>query len=238
MGQLDLQCITLAGSRFIGMAYTFLTATQQNYRSFDDFTHVVLVQSNPNPQNLTTLSWSLLSAWPRTANVKSDIYSSLACHVNPLTGVFTMMSNFSGNNLAPTSSYHRSVLESVQPRPPGGFQYTPPVGHDGPGKWADFGVSQDYEWGNVSATFDLFTWPGSSDLYQARIGSPTVGTIHLSLFTITAGTLLGGPAMFINVANYTLVRNNHTTLYSGLKNCQDKKNQQHRDRAGASIIYT
>ncbi|KAF9145815.1 hypothetical protein BGX30_006587 [Mortierella sp. GBA39] len=200
MDQLDLKCITLAGSRLIGMAYALPTASYTERRSYDDLTHVVLIQSNPNPQELTTLSWSLISAWPRTPNRLSDIYSSLACHVDPLTGVFTMMSNFSGNNLA-GDSYQRMSLQAMPLRPPGGFQYTPPVAGIGPGTWADFGVSQDYEWGNVSATFDLFNWPGTSELYQARIENTTVGTIQLSLLTSTAVT---GPATFTNVANYTL----------------------------------
>ncbi|KAF9543163.1 hypothetical protein EC957_001225 [Mortierella hygrophila] len=183
------------------MAYALPSASYPQRKSYYDFSHIVLIQSNPNPQNLTTLSWSLISAWPRTANTLSDIYSSLACHVDPLTGVFTMMSNFSGNNPA-GDSYQN--LQSMPLRPPGGFQYTPPVAGIGPGKWADFGVSQDYEWGNVSATFDLFNWPGTSELYQARIGNSTVGTIQLSLLTSTAATLAGGPATFTDVANYTL----------------------------------
>ncbi|KAF9143942.1 hypothetical protein BG015_000247 [Linnemannia schmuckeri] len=206
MGRLNLQCITLAGSRFIGMAYTTPTASYENPRNSDDFTHVVLIQSNFNPRNLISLSWSLISAWPRIANVQSDIYSSLTCHVNPETGVFTMMSNFSGNNFP---SYYdapqRSLYQSVPLRRPGGFQYTPSLGGVGPGKWADFVVNtQDYEWGNVSATFDVFSWPGTSDLYQARIGNAAVGTIHFAQLTTTAETIAGGPAIFINVANYTL----------------------------------
>ncbi|KAH7042984.1 hypothetical protein BKA57DRAFT_118159 [Linnemannia elongata] len=205
MGKLDLQCITLAGSRFIGLAYTCPTASYPEHSTHDDFTHVVLIQSNPNPQNLTNLSWSLISAWPRTANIRSDLYSSLACHVNPLTGVFTLMSNFSGNLFDDRYNYGQKWdLESVPLRPPGGFQYIPPSRGGRPEMWADIGLNSNYGWGNVSATFDLFTWPGSLQLYHARIGNTVNGTINLSMLFPSPETMPDGPSKFVNVANYTL----------------------------------
>jgi hypothetical protein len=110
-------------------------------------------------------------------------------------------------------------------RPPGGFQYTPPLGTGvggAGGTWGDVGLMQGYEWGDVAATYDLFTWPGSSDLYHARIGNLATGTIYLAILTSAAETMAGGPAMLSNVANYTLVRN-HNTPRCTKKLCQKKQ---------------
>ncbi|KAG0373411.1 hypothetical protein BGX24_011741 [Mortierella sp. AD032] len=201
MGILELECITLSGSRFVGMSYTFPTAevSSSNPGDSTNYTHVALVQSNLNPMNLSNLTWSLVSIWPRKISYLSDKYSSLTCHSDPNTGVFTMMSNFSANN-APSSVY----LDTSTLRQPGGFQYNPKTD-----QWSEFGVSPGYLWGNVSLTFDLFTWPGTSTLYQASIGNATTGVINFGMLSdVSAASgdvgAAGGPAKFVNVANYTL----------------------------------
>jgi hypothetical protein len=221
MGLIDLKCITLAGSRFIAMAYT----TPYYNSPYLDTDYVILIQSNPNPKSIKEISWSLISAWPRAENVKSDLYSSHICHTDPQTGVFTMASNFSGNIYPPYPDGFDSIVRDAPLRPPGGFQYTPPLGTGvggAGGTWRDVGLMQGYEWGDVAATYDLFTWPGSSDLYHARIGNLTTGTIYLAKLTSTAETMAGGPAMLSNVANYTLVRS-HNTLRCTEKLCPENK---------------
>ncbi|KAK3832016.1 MAG: hypothetical protein J3R72DRAFT_454380 [Linnemannia gamsii] len=201
MGILELECITLSGSRFVGMSYTFPTAevSSSNPGDSTNYTHVALVQSNLNPMNLSNLTWSLVSIWPRKISYFSDNYSSLTCHSDPNTGVFTMMSNFSANN-APSSVY----LDTSTLRQPGGFQYNSKTD-----QWSEFGVSPGYLWGNVSLTFDLFTWPGTSTLYQASIGNAATGVINFGMLSDASAAsgdvgAVGGPAKFVNVANYTL----------------------------------
>ncbi|KAF9128244.1 hypothetical protein BGW39_005217 [Mortierella sp. 14UC] len=206
MGRLDLKCITLSGSRFVGMSYTFPTPenTPTNTNPYnrprgpDSYSHVALIQSNQNPKGLHNLTWSLVSIWPRIAAYTSDMFSSLNCHSDPTTGIFTMMSNFSANNAEP-----EYVAGGWSPRQPGGFQYNPK--ND---RWSEFGVSPGYLWGNVSATFDLLNWPGTSTLYQANIGNASTGTINLGMLldagAAVGNTATGEPAKFVNVANYTL----------------------------------
>ncbi|KAF9901139.1 hypothetical protein EC991_006454 [Linnemannia zychae] len=174
MGVLFPKCITLSGSRFIGMSYTFPTPedTQTSYnRRTESSTYVALIQSNQYPENLLDLTWSLVSIWPRDTFYKSDTFSSLSCHSDPISGVFTMMSNFSGNNASP-----EYPPDSQRIRQPGGIQYNPTNN-----QWSEFGLSPGYLWGNVSATFDLFSWPGTSTLYQVNIGKVSTGLINLGM---------------------------------------------------------
>ncbi|KAG0277708.1 hypothetical protein BGZ95_005485 [Linnemannia exigua] len=203
MGQLELECITLSGSRFVGMSYTLPTAEAAsfNFGGSSNYSHVAFVQSNLNPKSLLDLTWSLVSIWPRKISYISDHYSSLTCHSDPNTGVFTMMSNFSANNIPSNLKFEASTL-----RQPGGFQYNPKTD-----QWSEFGVSPGYLWGNVSATSDLFTWPGTSTLYQASIGNAVTG-INFGMLpdaSAAAGGAAGGSATFVNVANYTLDPTKH-----------------------------
>ncbi|KAF9925253.1 hypothetical protein FBU30_004945 [Linnemannia zychae] len=189
MGYIDLSCVTLNGSRLVGMAYTLPTsAYNQNlgYNDRDKYSHVILIQSNENPSDHENLSWSLVSSWPRLPAYNTDVYSSFDCHIGQSTGTFSLMSNFSVDTLP--------VLVTSIYRPPGGFQYNPKTG-----KWSDFSINPDYLWANVSATFALFNWPGSSSLYQANIGSITDGTINIGMLDDSTPT-----SKFINIANYTL----------------------------------
>ncbi|KAG0282752.1 hypothetical protein BGZ96_000148 [Linnemannia gamsii] len=130
--------------------------------------------------------------------------------------MFTVVSNFSAN-ISPSSLTLRQELNSqnVPLRLPGGFRYAPPgvnqytpfegrsvAGADG--TWKEIILSPGYEWGNVSATYDLFTWPGASSVYHARIGNTTIGTIHIGKFGYARDSIEGAPATFFNEANYTL----------------------------------
>ncbi|KAF8933571.1 hypothetical protein BGZ58_006254 [Dissophora ornata] len=114
------------------------------------YTHTVLIQSNPNPASVDDVSWSLVSAWEHNSS-NSDT-AAMACHVDPLTGIFTMMSNFTG------------------------FQYNPRMDI-----WANLSFSPDYRWGDISNTFTVFIWPNSSTLYQANIAQSNDGTVNLGM---------------------------------------------------------
>lgn len=193
-------------------------------RNYDSLTHAVLIQSNPNPKNITDLSWSLVSAWPRDAIVRSDQYSSHVCHTDPETGVFTVMSNFSAN--IDHFNYQDLAALETPLRLPGGFQYTPPErrGIEGGDPWRDIRLSQGYQWGNVSATYDVFRWPGSTSIFHARIGNATIGTIRIAEVTMIHETTIGGPKLSIDITNYTLVKSkNMQRCTEKLKYCQDNK---------------
>ncbi|KAF9931741.1 hypothetical protein FBU30_009665 [Linnemannia zychae] len=111
----------------------------------------------------------------------------MVCHVDPETGVFTMMSafNLTDPNYVPDPS--------VPQRPSGGFQYNPHTS-----EWSDFKLSDDYLWGDVTDSFALFAWPGTTTLVQANVGTAT---------TVALGTMTkdkDGSPLFVNALNWTL----------------------------------
>ncbi|KAF9131455.1 hypothetical protein BGW39_001768 [Mortierella sp. 14UC] len=182
MGVISLQCMTANGSRIVGMSYT------HSLKDTDDFqdNYIALVQSNDSPTSIDTMTWSLISAWPRSLYYPQD-YSPMVCHVDPYTGVFTMMSafNLTDPNYVPDPS--------VPQRPSGGFQYDPQTSI-----WSDFTISNDYLWEDVTDSFAVFTWPGTSTLVQANVG--TTAAVSIGMMTTTAK----GAHQFVNALNWTL----------------------------------
>ncbi|KAF9903508.1 hypothetical protein BX616_001606 [Lobosporangium transversale] len=151
-----------------------------------DHDSVILVQSNPSPGSVTDITWSLVSAWPRPTSDPQD-RSPNVCHVDPTTGVFSMMSYF---NLTLTDE---SYPRSRPTRAPGGLQYDPRSN-----RWSNFSIAPDYRWDDATANFILFNWPGTSTLFQATIGTAN---------TINIGKLYSNGEdfnMFSNIANWTL----------------------------------
>ncbi|KAF9094406.1 hypothetical protein BGX29_009520 [Mortierella sp. GBA35] len=173
------------------------TSQEQTFSYLNYKTHIALVQSNDRPLNVDNITWSLVSVWPRREVEASDAYSSLACHVNPTTGVFTMMSNFSSNNPPPSPS--PASASNISLREPGGLQYNPATG-----SWTEFVTSPDYVWGNVSATFALFDWPKTSTLYQATIGALNGTIVNLGMLDNSTASASGEGAKFVNVASWRL----------------------------------
>ncbi|KAG0379747.1 hypothetical protein BGX24_011859 [Mortierella sp. AD032] len=140
------------------MSYTHSIKDGDDYKD----NYVALVQSNDNPSSIDTMTWSLISAWPRDLYYPQD-YSPMVCHVDPNTGVFTMMSafNLTDPNYLPDPA--------APQRPSGGFQYNPHTAI-----WSDFTLSDDYLWEDVTDSFaDPMTYGyptrlvyGNNVLYQ------------------------------------------------------------------------
>lgn len=183
MGVISLQCVTINGTRLVGMSYTHSLKDSANLQD----NYVALVQSNANPTSIDTMTWSLISAWPREMYYPQD-YSPMVCHVDQQTGVFTMMSafNLTDPNYIPDPS--------VPQRPSGGFQYNPQTSI-----WTNFSLSSDYLWGDVTDSFAIFEWPGTTTLVQANVG--TTNTVALGVLSKDAK----GAPQFVNALNWTLV---------------------------------
>ncbi|KAF9343610.1 hypothetical protein BGX34_006563, partial [Mortierella sp. NVP85] len=179
MGTLILKCIVAYGARFLAMSYTKRLSAISGTP-----THVVLVQSNLNPSSVYNLTWSLVAVWPRNLSDDDSDFDTV-CHVDPLTGVFTAMSNYTSvpyQLIGPKLPYIRE---------PGGFQYDPRTD-----SWKEFTLKQGYLWGDVKPSFTLFNWPNSSTLYHANIAQ-SAGAVNL-------GRLDPDSNMFINVKSWTL----------------------------------
>ncbi|KAF9939468.1 hypothetical protein BGZ65_010437, partial [Modicella reniformis] len=188
MGVLELKCLVVNGSRLLGMSYAFQSDTTDPTRNP---THVVLIQSNPNPSSVYDITWSLVSAWPRNFT-SDDRYYQIGCHVNPQTGLFSVMSNYTKLDIGVTPI----GLKLSAYRAPGGFQYDP-----GTGLWTEFTLQPGYRWGDVEQTFALFNWPNSSTLYQANIVlSSADPTVYLGMLTKADN----GSMIFVNAASWAL----------------------------------
>jgi hypothetical protein len=181
MGNLSLKCVVAYGARLLAMSYT----RRLSEDGASPPTHVVLVQSNLNPSSIYNLTWSLVAAWPRKLSAHDNEFDTI-CHVDPLTGVFTAMSNYTT-----VPSQFTSNLPYI--REPGGFQYDPRTG-----SWKDFTLDQGYLWGDVKPTFTLFNWPNrnSSTLYHANIAQSA--GVNLGVFDPDSNK-------FVNVKSWTLV---------------------------------
>ncbi|KAF9128632.1 hypothetical protein BGX30_014259, partial [Mortierella sp. GBA39] len=148
--------------------------------------YVAIVQSNENPTSIDNMTWSLIAAWRREMYYPQD-YSPMVCHVNQQTGVFTMMSafNLTDPNYTPDPS--------VPQRPSGGFQYDPQTS-----LWTNFSLSPDYLWGDVTDSFAVFEWPGTTTLVQANVG--TTNAVAVGVMSKDAR----GVPQFVNALNWTL----------------------------------
>ncbi|KAF9907038.1 hypothetical protein EC991_011342 [Linnemannia zychae] len=182
MGVISLQCMTANDTRIVGISYTHSLKVDEDYQD----NYVALVQSNDSPTSIDTMTWSLISAWPRSLYYPQD-YSPMVCHVDPRTGIFTMMSAF---NLTDPDYIPDP---SIPQRPSGGFQYDPRTSI-----WSDFTLSNDYLWEDVTDSFAVFTWPGTNTLVQANVGTTTA--VSIGAMTTTAK----GEHQFVNALNWTL----------------------------------
>ncbi|KAG0295041.1 hypothetical protein BGZ96_012704 [Linnemannia gamsii] len=185
MGAISLQCVTVNGTRLVGMSYTHSLKSTDNLED----NYVALVESNENPTSINTMTWSLIAAWPRQMYYPQD-YSPMVCHVDPHNGVFTMMSafNLTDPNYTPDPS--------VPQRPSGGFQYNPHTSN-----WSNFSLSPDYLWGDVMDSFAVFAWPGTTTLVQANVGTTT--TVALGVMGKDEKDEKDEP-QFANALNWTL----------------------------------
>ncbi|KAG0203638.1 hypothetical protein BGX28_004125 [Mortierella sp. GBA30] len=149
--------------------------------------YVLLVQSNPQPVNVDAVDWTLVAVWPRVTSYPQD-YSPVVCNVDQTTGVFSMMSNFSL-----TDSFGAAPDANLLPkRSPGGFQYDPRTDN-----WSDFTLAPGYRWGDVSHSYALFQWPGTTTLVQANIGAST--TVNLGILEKSNGS-----NQFVNTVSWDL----------------------------------
>ncbi|KAF9084883.1 hypothetical protein BGX29_002291 [Mortierella sp. GBA35] len=141
----------------------------------------MLVSSKPGPASINNLSWSFVSA--RETNITSPTdFFPMVCHVDPVTGIFTMMSNFT----QPYDTYESGLPLTAQPtvtsapssrptpsinplRPSGGYQYDPRTD-----LWSSFDVRSGYGWGDVHASFALFVWPKTTTLYHIYVADDGV----------------------------------------------------------------
>lgn len=168
MGILTPTCSVVNGTRLLVMSYTFLAEETPNMQSQ---THVVLVQSNPNPSSVNNLTWSLVSAWERSLTTFEQD-NQIGCHVDQLTGVFTVMSNGSSWNPEMNPPFSNKLSGK-----PGGFQYDPRTEN-----WSYVSLSEEDPWGDDTPSYALFNWPNperrTSELFQASI-APSNDTVNL-----------------------------------------------------------
>ncbi|KAI1317404.1 hypothetical protein EDD11_008468 [Mortierella claussenii] len=191
MGILLPVCIVTNGTRLLAVSYAYLfSAGSGVYR--DQPHHVTLIQSNEKPSSLIDVSWSLVSTWVQNITFW-DTRSPAKCHVDSKTGVFTVMSSF-----IPKSNDADSGITGHHE--PGGFQYDPRTR-----EWSNFTLAADYRWGDFSATFTLFTWPGTDVLYQANIAQSAISTINLGMLTKKED----GTGVFVNSGSWALDLNTH-----------------------------
>ncbi|KAF9356187.1 hypothetical protein BGX26_005617 [Mortierella sp. AD094] len=194
MGILSISCTASTGTRVMGIAYASVLDSKQftdHTYNGNGYTHVVLVQTNDYPSSIYDVSWSLVRAWQRNIT-RYDERSPLECHVDPTTGVFTLMSNYSGNS-------NDRAVQPLYPLP-GGFQYDPRTNAT-----SDFTLSADYRWGDVDHTFTLFTWPNATLLHQANIANPSNGTVNLGMLKKNED----GSSTFVNAASWILDPNTY-----------------------------
>ncbi|KAG0361597.1 hypothetical protein BC939DRAFT_461451 [Gamsiella multidivaricata] len=186
MGILSLQCVTTNGTRLLGMSYTFPSIEHSNDNNDSDGNNdiVALIQSNPNPTSVSDITWSLVAAYPRPIIDPHD-YAPIVCNVDPKTNIFSAMSYFSITDL--------TYNETQAPRPPGGFQYDPRSN-----SWSNFTLKAGYQWGDYSATYALFQWPDTANLFQANVG--TSNAVHLGMLGVDDN----GTKEFINVVSWGL----------------------------------
>ncbi|KAF9897164.1 hypothetical protein BX616_006076 [Lobosporangium transversale] len=162
-----------------------MTHTTYYGDKFPKGAHVILFESEEFPTTVGNLTWSLKAAWHDLDFPSRQSQSPKFCHVDPSTGVFTQMTSY--NVTFPNTD------GTITKRPPGGFQYDPRSN-----KWSEFAVSSDYRWSDYSPTFTLFSWPGTSTLFQANIGENN--TVNLGKLTINDQ----GQNQFMNVMSWEL----------------------------------
>ncbi|KAK3814945.1 MAG: hypothetical protein J3Q66DRAFT_202800, partial [Benniella sp.] len=184
MGRLGLHCIVVHGDRLLAMSH--IRHTGEIYVPTP--VQVVLVRSNPSPPTVTDITWSLVSVSPLDYP-KHEFSADTACHVDPFTGIFTAMSNYtSSDNL------------KSGPQEARGLQYDPRTD-----SWKDITPGPGYQWGNAESSFTLFSWPDGnaspssshSTVYHASFAQPTNGKVRL-------GMLEQGSDTFVNVTSWTL----------------------------------
>ncbi|KAF9585037.1 hypothetical protein BGW38_004166 [Lunasporangiospora selenospora] len=162
MGWLKPDCIVQNGTRMVGMAYTSRMGRANN-NSTD--THVLLIQSNPSPSNINSVTWKLAASYERLIQGPQDYTSTLTCHTDPETGVFAMISMFEGSDGYPVPA----GVNDPPKRKPGGFLFEASLG-----RWLDFTLSADYRWG------DSYLKPNSFVLFRPHIIDKTmIGTSPL-----------------------------------------------------------
>ncbi|KAF9900248.1 hypothetical protein BX616_002649, partial [Lobosporangium transversale] len=179
MGVITLRCIKEFGTRLYGIAYESIDP------KISTADYVLMVQSNPSPASVADITWSLVSIWPRPTFFIQDV-SPRACHIDPTTGVFSLMSYF---NLTESSLPPNPFPK----RPPGGLQYDPRNNH-----WSNFTLAPDYRWDDSTTSFTIFEWPGTSTLFQANIG--TDNSVNIGKLVSTDQ----GLDQFVNVMSWTL----------------------------------
>ena len=188
MGFLDFACITLNGTRVVGLSMA--QWTKDYYNNFDNNVTALILVESKEPASLKDLtSVSVTSLWPH--NITSRYrYSNMqfVCHVDRATGVFSAVHSNSG---ASPSDRTLSLI------PTGGFQYDPRSS-----SWTELTTSADYQWkGDPTTSFTIFSWPNTSTLYLAAIGNSS--SINVGMLSQATGSQTG--PTFVNSFNWTLV---------------------------------
>ncbi|KAF9348000.1 hypothetical protein BGX34_002759 [Mortierella sp. NVP85] len=183
MGRLNIHCIVVHGDRLLAMSYT-------KWLGYGVPSYVVLIHSNPAPSTVADITWSLVSASPLgyPSHPGREFNVDTACHVDPFTGIFTAMSNYTGSDYLKSS-----------PREARGLQYDPRTD-----SWKNITLAPGYQWGNTESSFTLFDWPdgnaspnSSSTVYHASFAQPTNGEVNL-------GMLEQGSDTFVSAKSWTL----------------------------------
>ncbi|KAF9096605.1 hypothetical protein BGX29_008513, partial [Mortierella sp. GBA35] len=194
-------CAARNGTRLVGMSYTSRHNEPKNtFPGATNHTHIMLITSNPSPSSIHSILWSLVSAQKTNITYPTD-FSPMACHVDPATGVFTMMSNYTQSHHVTSDSgalVPRPPPNSDIPlRPPGGFQYDPRTD-----RWSSFRIRPGYGWSDVYiASFALFAWPNTTTFYHVYVNEDRAGT--------GVGMLDSSTNEFVNVATWKLDVNIH-----------------------------
>ncbi|KAF9585036.1 hypothetical protein BGW38_004165 [Lunasporangiospora selenospora] len=118
-------------------------------------THVLLIQSNPSPPHLESVAWELVSSQYMGATGIRDDQFTVACHADPETGIFALISMFEKKKTSASPGPWDNNLLKLQP---GGILFDSSLG-----KWINFTLSADYRWG------DSYLKPNSFILFQPQI---------------------------------------------------------------------
>ncbi|KAG0052254.1 hypothetical protein BGZ83_002814 [Gryganskiella cystojenkinii] len=189
MGYVDLSCITLNGTKLMGLS---LAKPVQDYSNLGSNLTAVLLLESDSPSSLKDLSTlAVNSLWSHSlsSHYKNDgmLY---VCQVDPVTGIFSVVHTNSGKD--PKNNKTLALI------PPGGFQYDPATT-----TWSEFAMSPDFKWnGDPSISLAVFTWPNTSTLFLATIGNSS--TVNIGM--LNPGDTGAGQdrALFVNYFSWSL----------------------------------
>ncbi|KAF8937611.1 hypothetical protein BGZ58_002428 [Dissophora ornata] len=195
MGIISFDCVASDSTSLYGLVYGTSNYTfdplESQYQPY-----AAVVKSNPNPTNLTDITWTLISSVKTYGlNTLNSYSGGFVCAVNA-QGVFTAFSYYGSDEQPQGIRYDPTATKSTA------------FGQTGPGAWFNMTVDTSYNWQYTTANQGLF-YVGSG---------ANVSLVHVYLYSTTV--YLG----IVNEATKTLdyvgawtspdIQNKPTVLYT------------------------